>query len=253
MWEKLDDATRDIVLKREEDFHKGLETYKGDAAYGKQFRDVVAPYEPFLQQAGITDPVMGVKQLLNAHVQLSNSDENARTEFMKNLIHTYRIDPAKLGVTQAAEENVDPKYTALEKQVRDLTASQQAERNAKANELRSSINNDVAAFWADTVAHPYADEVAEDMALLLANPKLSLQDAYERAVRANPATWAKEETRLREETEKKLRAEAKVKADAAKKSRGTVVTNAGEKASTVPVGSIDDTMRETYAKIANRT
>lgn len=252
LWDKLDDATRDVVIKREKDFLDGIETYKADSTYGKQFRDVVAPYEPWLQAAGIKNPVDGVKELLNAHVQLSHADETVRTNFMARLLATYRIDPAKL-VQPASTEEIDPRLKQLTEKVDNLTQSQQQEHQRRQQELRGSIDKQVSDFWSDKTAHPYADEVAKDMALLLADPQMTLEEAYKRAVRANPTTWAKEEARIREETEKSIRDEAKKKADAAKRSKGTVVTNAGEKSSTAVVGSIDDTLRETYRNIQSRT
>jgi hypothetical protein len=254
LWEKLDEATQLQVMKREEDFHKGLEPYKADAAYGKSFRDLITPYVPMLEAAGITDHVKGVGQLLNAHFQLSRDDEGVRTNFMAQLCKSYRIDPAKLAAALTDEKPYkDPALEALEKRVSDLTTAQTSAEQKAFAEAKAKVDAEVAAFAADP-AHKYFNEVADDMILLLADKRLTLKDAYDRAVWANPTTRAKEEARIREETEKKLLEDARKDAEARRRGKGVDVRGSDSALSSeLPLGSMEDTMRETYRNLQSQT
>lgn len=252
-WDKLDPKVQETVLKREEDFHKGIEQYKGDAGFAKTIRDTLAPYQA-LMTAQQVDAQGAIKGLLNAHYQLSMTDEATRTGFMANLLKQYKIDPAKLAEAYGNEEKfVDPAVAALQKQVSDLTSNVTAQQTQELEARRSRVLAEVNAFASDP-AHPYFAEVADDITIYMANTQLSLQEAYDRAVRANPTTWAKEEARLRQAVEADIAKKAKEDAERARRARGTNIRgDSTEKASAEQVGSMDDTLKETFASIAART
>jgi hypothetical protein len=118
--------------------------------------------------------------------------------------------------------------------------------------LKASTAAEVDAFAKDP-AHPYFDEVADHITLLLRDPKISLKDAYEQAVWANPVTRAKEQARLQKETEEAVRKAAEEEAKKAAAARGTKLRGKdGERASPDFVGSMDETLRETYKEIQGR-
>lgn len=252
-WGKLDPKVQELVEKREADFHSGIEQYKGDAGFAKAIKEIIGPYQPMLDSIGHT-PESAVRGLMNAHYQLSQGDEAARTAFMATLIKGYKIDPAKLAA--AVGDGValtDPALKPLQDQITNLTSQVTSAQKATLDAERTKVNNEVAAFAADP-AHPYFEEVASHIVLLLRDPAISLKDAYEQAVRANPVTWAKEETRIRTEIEAKLRKDADDAAAKARKARGTPVRGAeSDKSPTDPVGSIEDTMKDTLKDIRNRT
>lgn len=251
-WGKLDPKVQELVEKREADFHTGLEQYRGDAGFARQIRDVIAPYQALITSSGVA-PDIAIKGLLNAHYQLSSADEGQRTAFMANLLKGYRIDPAKL--TAALGDTVtlqDPALKPLQDQITKLTADISAGQKAQLEAATNQINKEVEAFASDP-AHIYFNEVQVDMAHLIRGSNLTMQEAYERAVRANPATWAKEEVRLRTEIETKIRKEADEAAAKARKARGTQVSGGTtDRAPTELLGTMEDTMRETLKDIQNR-
>lgn len=252
-WGKLDPKVQDLVERREKDFLDGLEQYKGDAGFAKQIRDTLAPYQALMTAQNITDPAIAVKGLMNAHYQLSSSDEAARTSFMANLVKQYRIDPAKLVELAGKPVISDPAMDAMRTEINSLKTGITAEQTRQATEVRTKVNAEVAAFAADP-AHPYFDEVANDIVLQLQDPKIDLKEAYERSVRANPQTWAKEQVRLTAEIEARIRKDAEEAAKAAKRNKGTNVRGAeSTKAPTEVLGSQEDTLRETYREIHSRT
>lgn len=252
-WGKLDPKVQDLVERREKDFLDGLEQYKGDAGFAKQIRDTLAPYQALMTAQNITDPAVAVKGLMNAHYQLSSADEAARTSFMANLVKQYRIDPAKLVELAGKPVVSDPAMDAMRTEINSLKTGITAEQTRQATEVRTKVNAEVAAFAADP-AHPYFNDVANDIVLLLQDPKIDLKEAYERAVRANPQTWAKEQVRLTAEIEARIRKDAEEAAKAAKRNKGTQIRGAeSTKAPTEVLGSQEDTLRETYREIQSRT
>lgn len=250
-WGKLDPKVQELVEKRETDFHAGLEQYKGDAGFAKQIRDVIAPYQALITSSGVT-PDAAIKGLLNAHYQLSSADEGQRTAFMANMLKGYRIDPVKLSAALGDTVLQDPALKPLQDQISKLTAEMSAGQKAQLDAATSQINKEVEAFASDP-AHIYFNEVQVDMAHLIRGSNLTMKEAYERAVRANPTTWAKEEVRLRTEIETKVRKEADEAAAKARKARGTQVSGGTtERAPTELLGTMEDTMRSTLAEINSR-
>lgn len=253
MWSKLDAATQDLVEKREADFHSGIEGYKAKAAFAEQIEKVIAPYQPLLDSQGIKDHAEGVRGLLNAHYQLSSADEGQRTAFMAQLIKSYRIDPNKLVAAVGDQPNLtDPALKPLYDRIDALTGQVSADQNARTEAQRSALLQEVNAFASDP-AHPFFEEVAPHIVLLLRDPSITLEEAYKQAVRANPLTWTKEEARIRTEVAADLKRQADEAAAKARKAKGTVISGReNERATPEVVGSMEDTMRETLAKIKTR-
>lgn len=252
-WGKLDPKVQDLVERREKDFLNGLEQYKGDAALAKTFKEVIAPYQALLTAQNISDPAVAVKGLLNAHYQLSQPDEAARTSFMANLLKQYKVDPAKLLEAVGEKPYQDPALQKMTEEINNLKQGFTAEQMRQAEAAKAKSLAEVTAFAADP-AHPYFEEVADDIVLLLQDPKLDLKEAYERAVRANPQTWAKEQARIRKEIETDLRQKAEEAAKAARRNKGTDIQGREAKNSPTEVlGTLEDTLRETYREVQTRT
>ena len=96
------------------------------------------------------------------------------------------------------------------------------------------------------------DEVADEIALLVSQGK-SLQDAYDTAVWMNPVTRAKEQARLTSEHEAKLKETARLEALPKKRATSVNVKNGdAARTPTEPVGSLEDTIRETHRAIRAR-
>lgn len=253
-WGKLDPKVQELVERREKDFLDGIEQYKGDAGFAKQIRETLAPYQALMTAQNITDPAVAVRGLLNAHYQLSQPDEAARISFMTNLLKQYSIDPEKLfAATKSTSEISDPTMLAMKKQIDNLSTSMSAEQTRQVAEVKAKLDAEVAAFATDP-AHPYFEEVATEIAVLIRGQNLDLKEAYERAVRANPQTWAKEQDRIRKEIETDVRTKAEEEARKSREAKGTNVRGReSQKAPTEVLGTMDDTLRSTYKEIVNRT
>ncbi len=234
------------ILKREEDIFKGLESYKADASIGKAFKEVVQPYMHIFQSQGI-DPMQQVSGLMRAHVALATGTPEQKQQFFQYLAKEYGVD---LG---AEAPYIDPQVASLQKQLSDLQSRLNGREQREANEVRSKLQAEIDAFASDP-AHPYFDEVANDIAgLLRSGAAKDLKDAYDKAIWANPITRAKEQARLTAEAEAKAKAEAAERAKQARKATGANVKSSAKAASgTAPLGSIDDTLNAALAAIKSR-
>lgn len=246
-WEKLPSVVQEEILKREEDMFKGIEGYKQEAAIGKVVRDIVSPYLPQLQSAGI-DPIHQIQSLLHAHHTLVNGTDAQRTEVFRHLLKEYNVD-----ISGTAEIFQDPATETLNKTVANLQRKLDSFEQGQAEQVRESLRQEIAAFSADPV-NAHFDLVIDDMtALLKAGLAKDLSDAYAQAVWRNPQTRALETARLAAETEAKLKRETEGKVTKLiKATSANVKTSAKAGSGTTPLGSMDDTLNETLQAIKSR-
>lgn len=252
---KLPPEVQAYIEQREAEVEQGFLAQSDVAKYGKALKDVLSPYEPLFQSQGV-DHATGMKFLLNAHYVMSTAEPVKRMQFFAGLAKSYNMDlneVVKHAATAAAPQDETPAQKEMRERLERLESQTQRDSAARLDALKAEADREVAAFAADP-AHPYFSEVQAEVALLLRDPKITLEKAYEMAVYANPVTRAKELSRLQKETDEKARKEAEEAAAAAEKARGTKIKGEEkERASPELLGSMEDTMRETLKSIKSRT
>lgn len=246
---KLPPTIQDYVLKREEDYTNGISQYKQAADYGYAVNQVVSPYMAHIQARGVDVPT-ALKFLLNADYVLTNSTPDKKAEFFTKLLKDYGVDQTKLGLAPAAET---PEVRELrERQAKTenfLTEFQQKQLESRRTEVAKAVDT-----FASNPKNVYFNELSDDIVKFI-NAGYTLEDAYEKAVWANPVTRAKEQARLDKEKElatKKAADEAALKAKKATKPN-VKETPSARTAPTGLLGSMDETIRDTYRKIQERT
>lgn len=241
LWGKLPPEAQEQVLRREQQMLQGLEQYKSHFGIGKSMSEAIKPYEQVLQQQGVDAP-KAVSVLLAAHQRLTTGTPEQRMAAYQDL-------GRQLGLSQAQG---DPAAVAALQKIQQIEQQiTQREREMHAAAMEKTAK-EVEAFASDP-AHPYFDEVAEDIVHMISAGH-SLQDAYDKAIWANPVTRAKEQSRLQQETEKQLREKSAKEAEAARKaSSANVRSRDTRKASTEPLGKMEDTLKDTFREIQNRT
>jgi chaperonin cofactor prefoldin len=208
-WSKTPKEVRDYWAVREQQMYDGLEQYKENAAIGRPIKDVVAPYMPMLTARGMDVPT-AVAGLLNAQYQLENNPKQA----VANIAKAFGVNLAELVDPSAQEQqDVDPVVKRLQDQVNAIQNSYIEAEEQRKSEIRSKIESEVSEF---KKANSYFDEVADDMIPFLKAGK-TLQEAYDKAVWANPVTRAKESAKLQQEHEADSKRKALEAAEAAKK------------------------------------
>lgn len=249
-WAALPDSVRSEVLKREEDMFRGLEAYKADAHFGRSLKPALDPYMPVLQQFGI-DPAQQISSLMQAHHTLALGTAQQKAELFQQLAADYGVNLGELAA--ATPVFVDPAVQALQSQVQSLQSTLTARERAEQQTRMAAITSEIEAFAADP-KNAHFDAVANDIAAMLkSGAAKNLQEAYEKAVWANPVTRQQEIARQQREAIEKQRKEAADKAQAAKRASAAVVHAKPRSASAAaPSGSMEDTMRETLAAIQSR-
>lgn len=195
--------------RRESDFHKGIQTYKEAATFGRELHQAFTPHAEFLQEIRAT-PSQAVGVLMNTARILYQGTPEQKAREVADMCHRHGIDIASL----AEIPPVDPTIRALQAEVQRLSqfvsgAQQQPEQPA----IDPSLVNEVQQFKA---TNPHFDAVREDMAFLLESGRASgMQDAYDKAVRMNDRLWQESQAQQRAQAEAKAKQEAAQRAKAA--------------------------------------
>lgn len=237
------------ILKREEDIFTGIEGYKADAAFGKDFQKVLAPYMPVFEQYRV-DPRAQVGELLKYQYGFAFGTDQDKAALIQQLAKDYRID---LAAVAASAPYSDPQVTALQNQITELKSRLTARDQTEAEGRRAGLQSEITAFLSDP-KNVYAQELVNDMAhLLKTGAESTLKGAYEKAMWSNPSVRAKELARQQAEKDAAMKAAADAKAEEARKATAANIrsrTKGGGAAA--PLGSIDDTLKETLAGIRGR-
>lgn len=240
-WGKVDPAIQGYLIEREEQLLNGFKQFN-------PIKDALSPHLEYLNQQNIQAPY-AIDSLLRAHRLLTEGTLEQRQAYYKQLGENLKIVQA---ATDANGEPPNPEVEALRKQVLELQSAFAEKNNREIETTRQSVQKEVEAFAADTKAHPYFDEVSQDIAGFV-QMGLSLQDAYDKAVWANPTTRAKEQARLLTEHEAKLKENARLSALPKKQAKGVNLKSDGDGAApTEPLGSLEDTIRSTHKAMKAR-
>lgn len=254
-WSKTPKEVQDYWEVREKQMLDGLEQYKGDAVYGKAMRDAVTPYMALIQAQGIDAP-RAVQTLLNAHYKLSVSPPSQKAQYLDYIAKQYGIDQSLRQQSQGGQQTADPRLAQLQDELHQLKQVIHSGSEQQLNAERTRISQEVNTFASDP-AHPYFDEVADDIIVML-KAGLPLQDAYDRAVWANPGTRAKETARIQTEAKAEADKKAREQAEAAKKAASTNIRNRDTRRTPTeqPKGTmrdLDGAMKEAMREIKART
>lgn len=211
-----------------------------------------------MKQNGVTR-VQAIRELMGMHRRW-RADPAA---YLKYVAELSNIDIKTLASTPSADPAGDsPLVKELRKQVETLTGNLSKVTGAQNDQQLNAHLTQVQQFAEEKDAQgnklrPYFDDVTKDVAALIraarANGEtLTLQDAYDRAVYANPTTRAKVLAAQDAERRAKEEAERKAKADAAKRA-GFDVSGAGA-ATTVAAttGSVRDDLEAAMADWGGR-
>jgi len=245
-WADLPAEVQSEVLRREADFHKGIEQYRVKAAFGDAIERAVSPYAATLHSLGI-GPDQAVAELMAADHRLRHGSQQDKTQYFAYLAKNYGIDLGQVAeFSQATPQAIDPHYAALQQELRQVRGMVESRTQAEQRREQEALHSEILRFAADP-SHSHFEQVKGHMAALLqAGQAESLQDAYEQAIYANPST---RQALLQQQVEK-ARKEAAAKAEAARKAAGVHVRSRPSGPTTAPIGTIDDTIRATLARLS---
>jgi hypothetical protein len=218
VWGKLPPEAQNYIEHREKQMLDGIEEYKEYAHYGRELNNVISPYTPMFEQAGI-DIKTGVQYLLNAQYLLQTGSQQQKENEIRRIAQQYGVN---LGQPQQdSEQQLDPRLEQMQNTINQLQNAMRQTQQSALTEARAKTQSEVNAFATDG-NHPYFDELADEIATQIKAGK-GLQDAYDTAVFANPVTRAKEIARIQTENAAKLKEKKKLEAEAALKATRTNV------------------------------
>jgi hypothetical protein len=248
VFDKLDPVVQQEVLKREKDIETGKAQWDAKGEKLNKFEALIAPRREKLALAGV-DEFTAIQQLLAAQDFLERDPRGA----LQYLAQQYGVQLPGVGGPQAQQFQQpanDPNLTALQNQVAQLsqTLNQRQQQDEEAERARH--RSEIEAFAANP-ANLYFENVKADMANLISvGQATGLQDAYEKAIWANPEI----RPLLIAAAAPKPQAEPKVVG----KPAGLSVTGARApgasqaNGSTNPNASIEDDIRDAIAQVQGR-
>lgn len=251
-WSNLDPDVRSEFHRREADFHKGLSAYKEMAEIGKIMDAEVRPYEAFIRSKNLSAPAV-VRDLMNTAYTLNTGNPDAKLQVVLNIAKEYGIDLSnvqeKAQQLATAAPQIDPVIAPLQQKLEAIEKQFEQQRTDAAQREYAELQRETNAF-ATNPKNKFYEVVKLDMAALIETGRADgLQDAYDKAIWANPEARA-QLLAEQQAAERKAKAE---KAAAAKKAASTNVAPRGTLPAAPVVGSMEDTIRSAYRRIASNS
>lgn len=208
-----DPLVQEEVAKREQEMAAGISMYKEAAGQGAAFNQILEPFAESMQQAGV-NPFQEVSSLLQTREVLLRGAPEQKLELLYEIADTFGVDISQ------ERPYVDPAAKRLQMENSELKSELTAAQQKQADDARTQIQAEITKF-AENSENEFFDEVSGEMAVLMrGDENLSLKDAYDKAVWANPATRQKlieRQAASAEEKRKKDEQEAVERAKAASK------------------------------------
>lgn len=239
-WDKLDPNIKAEVTRREADFHRGIEQYRGAAQYAQQMDNAIAPYRATMQKLGIT-PAGAVAELMSADHKLRYGSQYEKQTYFMQLAHNYGVD---LGATAETQRTTDPNLYTLQMQNQQLQNQIATQQDQVRQQTEASLHSEISTFASDPKNIHFEAVRGHMSALLQAGQAQTLQDAYEQAIYANPTTRAtviQQQAQVAKEEMAKKAQVAKAAASVNVRSRPAIQPKDA-------VGSMEDTLRAIYRR-----
>lgn len=240
---KADQVVRDAFIRRSEEMHKGLEGFRQKAQFGEQMVQAIQPFSAQIQAMGV-HPAQAVQSLMTADYRLRTADPQTKAAMFAKMASDYGVDLGGAQQYQANQPQVDPQVQQLQSQLQQMQGWIHQQNQAREWQERTTLNSEIDRFSKDP-ANEHFEAVRNDMAgLLQAGLASSLQEAYERAIYANPAVRAQVLAKQQAQAEEQRRVQSAQKVAAAKQAAAVNVSRKGSLPAAKPVGTMEDTIRQ---------
>jgi hypothetical protein len=227
-WGKLDPAIQDYVLQREDEYYRGVGTYKQSAELGQQFMEAAKPYEPLMKQLGV-NPVQAFQALANADYTLRTADRSTKAQLFAQLAQQYGVDLTDV----QAPPIVDPSVAELQQTVMQMRQSLLQQQQMYEDLQRGMLEPQIQQYQ----TKPHFEDLRPTMAQLLQNGMAqTLEDAYDKALRLNPQMFDEVQAQQRQAEEQKRLQEA---AQAAARAKTVAVQVRGSPSTALPATRTD--------------
>jgi hypothetical protein len=206
VWAELPLNVRSEVIRRERDTMKVLQETALDRKKVAEITQVITPHMDRIGANYQGNPLIAINNLLETERVLTSGTPLNKAQLVANIIQNFGVDINALdgilsgqGVPQEMRQQSN-QQTELEKlldqrlqPVMSFVQQQQAAQQKIAQQTEQQVLQTVESMSIDSVTYPYFDTVRDDMAdIIEMNAKrgidVSLEEAYNRAVRMNGHT-----------------------------------------------------------------
>ena len=204
VWAQLPLNVRQEVLRRERETTKVLQETAEDRNRLNAVREVLAPHMDRINTVYGGNPIQAINNMLNVERIMLNGDPATKVQMVANMIKHFNIDVVSLDRVLSGQGGPTPEVaqqSALEQlleqklaPVQQFIQSQQQREVQQRQRVEKEIDHTIESMSVDVERFPYFEEVREDMADLIdiAAKKglyLSLEAAYNKAVRMNDGAY----------------------------------------------------------------
>jgi hypothetical protein len=255
---KAPPEVRAIIDRREADYIKGVQQMRPAADLGRAVNQIVQPYAAMLQSEGASVP-QAVQSLMSMAYTLRTGSPQQKAALLLNTAKQFNID---LGQIQQTERpNLPPEFIETQNKLAQLEQWKQNWEQQQAQTAEQSGLSAIQSFQSATDAggkplYPLFDEVRQDLLDFIpivrranpaADPTKILKEAYERATRANPVTFAKLQAANAVKAQASQQAQATQRVQSARTAAGSVTGSPGS-GSAAPNGqSIRESLTAAFA------
>lgn len=207
IWNKLPQEARDIIQRREENFHKGFNELKPVADLGMGFGRILQPFMDAYRAYGV-NPIAHVENLATYHHALMFGRPDQKAEIILGLARDSGVDLRQLVDGTAPDQNQSA-FSEMQRELAQLRALQANAMQRFQKQDNDALYQHVKSISEDTVNFPYFMEVSDRMIDILSQePQLGLERAYKLAVAESPAIQEKEIQKRIADANKKAQEEA---------------------------------------------
>lgn len=243
-WGSIPKHVQDEILRRENDFHTGIEGYKSAAKIGDMFHDVAKDYYQDVQKRGI-NPMQMVKEFFEVEKTFTHGSNDDKVRMLQEFAQHYGIVLDGNGNYSFEHDSVK----ALQDEVKLLKGHFEQQNQSTRQSQEQQAMKEIEQFRSDP-KNGYFDELSNDIAALLrSDAKLNLKSAYDKAIWLNDSVREKELAR-RENEKAELRKAELLKA---KKASSTNVKSSSQEVRQGKIkGDWQDNLKSTYRDIMAR-
>lgn len=252
-WTTLPDSVKAAVLRREEDIHRGIQQYKTEAEFGASLRQVLDEQ----RAAQLTTHYGGVQQGIGELFKLSDFAAQDPQGFIQWFAAQRGLDLASVGQAPTATATSETEALRIARQTEQRIA--QWERQQQDQAINGQVEqiskfqqeHDKAGYmddWHETPSGLQPGQFTQRFIHALKTGEAKTPaEAYEYAKRNTPEVYAAEVARLQAEAEERVRKDFATKQ--AKRASSVNTQPRGSLPPVEPVGTIEDTIRNTYRNL----
>lgn len=182
----------DYLNQREQEYKKGVSTYKQEAERARALEEAINPFVPELQAQGI-HPAAWINNLGRAHMILTKAPHDEKVAMFHRLAGEYGIQFNQSGQAYQPDPYAQQLMAQLQQnqnEVMQIKSRFQQEEDAR-------LQSEIMQFSSDAEKYPHFEVLREDMAQLLELGKAQdIPTAYKLAVRLNDDVWQQEQDKL---------------------------------------------------------